>query len=42
MMQRLMSTLRFEPITFSSGNGAYLYDDKGRKYLDFRPLSSYR
>lgn len=34
-MQRLMSTLRFEPITFTSGSGAYLYDEKGRKYLDF-------
>lgn len=32
---RLMDTLAFEPVTFRSGNGAYLYDDKGKKYLDF-------
>jgi acetylornithine/N-succinyldiaminopimelate aminotransferase len=32
---RVMPTYRRAPVTFVRGSGAYLYDEAGRKYLDF-------
>lgn len=32
---RLMNTYRRFPVTFVRGEGVYLYDDAGRRYLDF-------
>ena len=31
----VMNTYKRYPISFEHGEGAYLFDDKGNKYLDF-------
>ena len=33
--QHLVNNYFRLPITISHGDGCFLYDDKGRKYLDF-------
>lgn len=33
--QHLMNTYRRPPVVFVRGKGCYLYDERGRKYLDF-------
>jgi acetylornithine aminotransferase len=33
-MPHLMNTYNRQPLTFSHGEGSYLFDDKGRRYLD--------
>ena len=34
-MSPLMNTYPPQPVTFVRGEGTYLYDDSGRRYLDF-------
>ena len=35
MIENLMDTYKRYPISFSKGEGSWLYDSDGRKYLDF-------